>query len=113
MEHRWSARKKVNHNTVIFNNGIPVSIGQLRDISQGGTFVNTSDCSYRRGMCLELEFVLPSNGAFARHRLSAVVRHVAGNGIGLMFKHVDHQARQDIIALSSVDRKHKPQGKTW
>lgn len=113
MEHRLSARKQIDYNTVIFNNGIPVALGQLRDISQGGTFVSTRDCSYRRGMCLELELVLPSHGQFARRRLSAVVIHVAGDGIGLMFKHVDHQALQDISTISSVGRKPEPPGKTW
>lgn len=101
MEHRWSARKQIDRNATIFNGGTPVALGQLKNVSQGGAFVSTRDGAYRRGMCLELEFALPSNGAFARHRVFAMVVHVADDGIGLMFKNANHQSLQkDILAIS-------------
>lgn len=106
MEHRWSPRKSTDRNAVIFIDGVPVAPGQLRNISQDGAFVLTRDSSYRRGMCLELEFILPSNRGFAWHRLPAVIMHSGNDGIGLMFRRFDDQAFQDIHAYLYGDLKH-------
>lgn len=87
MEHRWSLRKRLTTNVLLYHHGIPVARCESRDVGLEGMFVNTGPLNYFRNTRLDVEFSLrnPATGQVARCRLPAIVVHTSNQGLGLTF----------------------------
>jgi hypothetical protein len=82
MEHRWNVRTPIRLNVVVQSNGIGMISGKTRDLSFGGTYVETApSVSVRRNSIVKLS--MPVAGDM--RTVSAMVVRTAPTGFGLMF----------------------------
>lgn len=83
MEHRCNKRLVKAIKVMLYHNGIPVAICKTRDIGVEGVFVETGSMVYRNNTLLKIEFEVISNNSRQLYRLSAIVVHSSGKGLGL------------------------------
>ncbi len=98
MEHRWSARKTVDAQAVIYQRGARIVRGSIGDIGLEGLFVRTGPVRLRTNTLVEVEFSIPTGG-MTTFRIPALITHRSEEGIGLMFHTFDQQAFRAIQAL--------------
>lgn len=102
MEHRSDPRKAVNIEIAIQCRWGTVG-GRALNLSCGGAFVELRPSALDTSNSVELTLVLP-NQAIGALRLSALVVHAQPNGVGLMFRHGDHDiARLWAAAVNSAE----------
>lgn len=95
MEHRWSQRKSIRANAVIFCRNLPILCGQSCNISRGGLFVETGRTGLYENSLLEVELVYEN---YHLH-LPAVLVHQSNEGIGLMFSDIQPATRNHLNNL--------------
>lgn len=83
MEHRHSKRVPANVRLRLFKRGEPVAAGRLKDVSKHGLFVAMDSGDVGLNQILEVEFRGPDRPEVAENRMSAVVVHKSGQGMGL------------------------------
>lgn len=97
MEHRYSVRKPVEYQLILYRQGVPVQRGVGRNLGLGGVFVSGGDTKWRRNEHVEAEFVDATGKPLLR--LSAMVVHSDAQGVGLMFDALSHGQRQYMREL--------------
>jgi len=104
MEHRFHQRAAIEVEAAVFHRGSFAALGQTRDLSLGGAFVQTGPLSFCRHTPLEIELALPGEESLGPLRLPAFVVHSHPQGAGLMFLNIDAENRAAIRrVLRSVD----------
>jgi hypothetical protein len=106
MEHRWSPRRTIHRDAMLYFQGLPVMQATVCNIGLDGAYVETPDAGLPRGTALELEFELSDHSPKSRHRLPALVMHQSLEGMGLMFRNFQQNAFEDIHAYLFQDRRH-------
>jgi len=99
MEHRQFERIAIDLNLLIFQRGLPVATGRLRDASLQGLFIETAYHELRTHQHLQFEFCADGGTSRCRHRVTArVVRHAA-DGAALELDEDDQTSCGAIGAL--------------
>jgi len=99
-ERRWSPRRDLKIDVVLLKQGTPMARGRSRDVGLEGMFVEADCNDVTKDSLLDVEFVLDDGVDSRRHRMSALVVHVAREGYGLMFLRFNRQVFrlfQDIL----------------
>lgn len=96
LEHRWSQRKKVYLNAVVFYRPLGLLRAKVLDVSLEGTFVDTGRISLPPHAMVELTFMLETEGKQKVYQMEAIVVHSQRTGSGLMFKDFKLHAFQAI-----------------
>lgn len=91
MDHRWYERWNIRFSVAIHDASIGLIIGNTRDISQNGMFIELPDIYIDEDEELELSFAIPFSGKTKPERIRAEVVHRAVNGIGLRLKEYEFQ----------------------
>ena len=85
LERRWSIRKPIVMQVVIYDKGLPVAAAMSRNVGLEGMYVETNWHLFSKGSLIEAEFIIADTPGGQRHRLPAVVLHVSRRGFGLTF----------------------------
>ncbi|QKT02932.1 PilZ domain-containing protein [Ectothiorhodospiraceae bacterium 2226] len=103
MEHRWSMRRDVLLDAVLYRNGITRC--RVSDLSLNGMFVETSDApGLEEGAVVEAAFMLPRGGQSSFCRLHAKVARVTTEGAALTFLDFDLEALHSLHELYRLDQ---------
>jgi len=86
MEKRWSKRKPITLDVVLFHNDLGLLRCKTRDISLEGMFLDTGKVSLPVEDPVDLDFILHSNGDTRLHHIRAKVVRVTPQGAGVMFR---------------------------
>ncbi len=87
MERRDSQRRQTATKVYLSDESLPLTACTTRDMSSGGVFVETSDARWlRRGMRVQLTFVVELDGVDKLHQCSAIVARTTKDGVGLAFE---------------------------
>lgn len=84
-ERRWSPRRDLKIDVVLLKQGTPMARGRSRDVGLEGMFVEAEVDDVTKDSLVDVEFVLDDGVDRSRHRMAALVVHVAREGFGLMF----------------------------
>lgn len=96
LEHRWSQRKNVYLNAIVFYRPLGLLRAKILDVSLGGAFVDTGGITLLPHTVVELTFSLDTKGKQQLYQMEAIVIHRQGMGSGLMFKDFKLDAFQAI-----------------
>ncbi len=96
MEHRCSVRKRVEFQLLLYRQGLPGQSAVSRDLGQGGMFINTGACGWRKNEYLEIEFL--GVGGQPELKLPAMVIHHSRRGTGVEFDTVSDEQRRILCA---------------
>ena len=91
VERRWSARKPIAMDVVIYEKGLPVATAVSRNVSLEGMYLETVWHLFCKGTALEAEFVIADIREGRRYRLPVIVTHVSRRGFGLAFNIFDQK----------------------
>ena len=86
LEHRWSRRKKVCLDALVFHRLPGLMQVSIIDISLEGVFIHAEHLALPPQASVELTFALEFEGKQTVHQIEALVIHSAHYGYGLMFK---------------------------
>jgi hypothetical protein len=92
LEHRWSTRKPVSLNAVVFHRPLGLIQVTVQDISLEGAFIRCAAVKLPHQAIVELSFALDTAGKQTIYQMQAMVIHHARNGYGLMFKNFKLEA---------------------
>ncbi|QKT02451.1 PilZ domain-containing protein [Ectothiorhodospiraceae bacterium 2226] len=95
MEHRWSKRKALKLDVLLYHRGMPIARSRSRNIGLEGMCVDAG-IELPEHAPVDVEFELMHKGRRRRHRLPAVVVHRTEEATGLMFRTFDRAAFQAI-----------------
>ncbi len=96
VEHRWSARKAVHLEAVIFHRPLGLVRGEVLDVSLEGVRLDTGRFILPEQVSVELTFALPTTDKAQIHQMEAIVVHRHGTHHGLMFRNFKLNAFQAI-----------------
>lgn len=99
MERRWSARKPIALDVVIYEKRLPVATAVSRNVGLEGMYVETVWHLFCKGTALEAEFIIAGIRGGRRYRLPVVVKHVSRRGFGLMFNIFDQELFRAFEAM--------------
>ena len=86
LEHRWSVRKPVYLNAVLFHRLTGLTQATIQDISLEGAFIRSETVKLFCQAVVDLSFSLDNDGRHPIYQAQALVIHQARNGYGMMFK---------------------------
>ena len=86
LEHRWSERKPVSLEAVIFSRPLGLTRCSILNLGLEGAFVRAEHLRLRIPGVVEITFALDHGGKPRIHQFEAMVIHAARGGYGLMFK---------------------------
>lgn len=99
MEHRLHPRVATDVGMLIYNRGVPVATGRIRNASRGGLLIETGYAELREFQSLEVEFCAREERPPLRHRVGAhVLRRVQG-GVALEIDDLDGRAPPALARL--------------
>ncbi|MCG6968467.1 MAG: PilZ domain-containing protein [Gammaproteobacteria bacterium] len=99
IEHRFQQRMPLNMDVVIFRNHIPIAVGKIRDISNGGMGIDSEIVNLKKFSLIEIEVGVNQSSNPAYHRLSGVVVHHHNNGFGILFSDL---SATDMVVLQQL-----------
>ena len=94
MEHRYNRRVPIKINVLVYKKGLPVAIGQTRNLAMTGMFLEMSPGAFTKHSMIEIEFT----GA-EKPRIPAFVVNCAADGYGLEFDISIKEVQQAIRSL--------------
>jgi hypothetical protein len=86
LEHRWSRRRKVCLDALVFHRLPGLIQASVLDISLEGAFIRAEHLVLPPQAGVELTFAMKVDGKQAINHIEALVIHSTRNGHGLMFK---------------------------
>ena len=98
-ERRWSARKPIALDVVIYEKGLPVATAVSRNVALDGMYVETVWHLFREGTPLKAEFIVADTRGGRRYRLPVIVKHVSRRGFGVTFNIFDQKLFRAIEAM--------------
>ncbi|MFM7785964.1 MAG: PilZ domain-containing protein [Gammaproteobacteria bacterium] len=99
MEHRLHPRVPTDIGMLLYNRGVPVATGRIRNASRGGLLIETGYADLREFQSLEFEFCAREQRPPLRHRVGAhVLRRVQG-GVALEIDDRDGRAPPALAQL--------------
>lgn len=107
MEHRHGQRVGLKGRVKLYQNGSSVALGEVRNISLTGLFVELNSASFGRHERVEVQFEHDKQGSSHVNRIPAVVVYCATDGCGLVLDTSSKQVRQ---VISSMLKSNKVEG---
>jgi len=86
LEHRWSARKQLCLEAIVFHRPLGLAQVSILNIGLEGAFIAADHLHLPVPSMVELSFALDTTGKPQIYRLNAIVLHSDHGGYGLMFK---------------------------
>jgi hypothetical protein len=83
MEHRLNERAKVNVGSTIYQHGLVVGFGIIRDLSTQGCYIETDFLNVGIFQSLDLEVISDYSGVYERCVYHTVVVRHTGTGLGM------------------------------
>jgi hypothetical protein len=99
LEHRWSARKRVCLEALVFHRFTGLSQVKILDISLEGVFISAEHLKLPLPSVVELTFSLNIGRIESIYQLQAMVIHHSDHGYGLMFKDFRLEAYQALKGI--------------
>jgi hypothetical protein len=98
MEHRWRKRTRINRPVRIYQQGIPVAVGNAANINQEGLYIAMEQPGMQPGDKIDIEFVPTTRSAneSGEPKVSGLVIHKSHDGCGVMFRFVERDLLQRI-----------------
>jgi len=104
MEHRWDVRRTVFLDVSVYREDRLVARCFSGDLSRGGLFLETDEFTLAKNTPVELDVLLTLGQGTVGFHFHAVVVHVAGGGLGLMFRKTRAQLSNTLLDLLSTHR---------
>ncbi len=102
IEHRWFPRRPAEFQVNVIPPDLPAALGRTTDIGLGGMFV-TMNAEHLQAN--DLVSALIYIGARCYHTQAFVTR-VTGQGVALMFAHLDRKTLEFLLVLETGDNQH-------
>lgn len=102
MEHRLHPRIPVDVAMLIYQRGLPVATGRIRNASRGGFLLETGYGELREHQSLEVEFCAVLKPAPVRHRVSAHVCRTDPEGIAIEVDDLDGRSPPAMATLMAA-----------
>lgn len=90
-DRRWSPRREMKLEVLVFHRGTALALGHTRDVGLEGMYLEASCPEISRHSLVEVEFTLPDDADGNRHRIPALVVRISKDGFGLMFISFDRR----------------------
>ncbi len=94
LEHRWSKRKQVCLDTIVFHRPFGLLRAEILDIGLEGVFIRGEHLKLPCPAIVELTFALDGDSKRSISHMEAIVIHHSRQGYGLMFKDFRFEAFQ-------------------
>lgn len=102
LEHRWSERKSMDINAIVFHRPLGLVRAKIVDVSREGVLINTGRISLPPCSIVELTFTLDMDGKTKLHQAEAIVVHQRLGHHGLMFKDFSLDMSQTLRTMLSA-----------
>ena len=102
LEHRWSQRKSMNINAIVFHRPLGLVRAKIVDVSREGVLIDTGRISLSPSSIVELTFTLDIDGKPKLHQAEAIVAHQRLGHHGLLFKDFSLDMTQTLRTLLSA-----------
>lgn len=99
MEHRLYPRVPVDVAMLIYQRGLPVATGRIRNASRGGFLVETGYEALREFQSLQVEFCAEQKPSPVRHRVNAHVCRCGSDGVALEVDDLDGRSPPAMATL--------------
>lgn len=99
LEHRWSKRKRVCLDAIVFHRPLGLLHVEILDIGLEGVFIRGEHLKLPCPAIVELTFVLDNAGKQNISQMEAIVIHHSRRGYGLMFKDFRFEAFQALKGM--------------
>jgi hypothetical protein len=97
LEHRWSARRSVNLEAIVFHRPMGLLPVRILDIGLEGAFIAGEDLKLPVPGGIELTFAIDIDGSRTLYHMSAIVIHYSRDGYGVMFKEFKLEAFRTLM----------------
>jgi len=108
MEHRLSKRVKGKLGLLIYKRGMPVAIGQVRDVSSYGLFIATDCSEVELNQTIEIEYRLPDRQQNHQHKLKVHVVRKTPHGVGVEFAGIENDELNIDPLIKWLERHYMP-----
>jgi len=98
MEHRRCARTRLDLKTLIYQGGVPIATGRIRDAGIFGLFIETDYAELRRHQRVQCELQAGDGSPGAQGRVWACVVRCTGDGAGVEIDESDGPLVATMIA---------------
>lgn len=104
MEHRYGQRFPTDLKALIYQNGLPVAIGCIRNYSRAGVFIHTDFAQAEVNQQIEIEVIARGNSrspaSYGERRLcKAIVMHKNNGGLGLLMREDSAETQRHFSAI--------------
>lgn len=107
VHHRWSHRRPVSLEAMLFVEGYPPIPSYIENVSIGGVHVDTGEKTVGMNAHVVLGFHIPRGKSLEYYRLESTVTHVDDHGIGLSFDEYDDGTVEALrqVVHQAIDEK--------
>ena len=97
LEHRWSARKQVCMEAIVFHRSLGLMPVKILDIGLEGAFIAAERLDLPVPGIVELTFAIDITGRKIIYHMNAMVMHHNHNGYGVMFREFKLEAFRTLM----------------
>jgi hypothetical protein len=97
LEHRWSTRKQVCLEAIIFHRSLGLMPVRILDIGLEGAFITAERLDLPVPGIVELTFAIDIDGKKIIYHMNAMVMHHTRNGYGVMFREFKIEAFRTLM----------------
>lgn len=97
LEHRWSIRKQVCQEAIVFHRSLGLLPVKILDIGLEGAFITAERLDLPVPGIVELTFAIDIDGKKIIYHLNAMVMHHNRNGYGVMFREFKLEAFRTLM----------------
>ena len=97
LEHRWSTRKQVCLEAIVFHRSLGLLPVRILDIGLEGAFITGQGLDLPFSGGIELTFAIDIDGSRTFYHMNAIVIHHSRGGYGVMFKEFKLEAFRTLM----------------
>jgi hypothetical protein len=97
LEHRWSTRKQVCLEAIVFHRSLGLLPVRILDIGLEGAFIAAEQLDLPVPGIVELTFAINIDGKKIIYHMNAMVMHHTRNGYGVMFREFKIEAFRTLM----------------
>jgi hypothetical protein len=97
LEHRWSTRKQVNLEAIVFHRSLGLLPVRILDIGLEGAFILAERLDLPVPGIVELTFAIDITGKKSIYHMNAMVIHNGRGGYGVMFREFKLEAFRTLM----------------
>jgi len=99
MEHRWSPRKQVCLESIVFHRPLGLLPVKILDIGLEGAFIAAEQLDLPVPAIVELTFAIDITDKKTLYHMNAMVIHHSRGGYGVMFKEFKLEAFRSLMSM--------------